>query len=200
MSKRTMQWWLMAVAVVAFGAAAFLAMATPAAAQDPEADMEMYMKLSQPGDHHAHLAKLAGKWKTEGKAWMAPGAEPSEMNGKSEAVMVLGGRFLKTTYTGEYMGQPFEGLGYDGYDNMNNEHVGMWMDTMGTYIGEWTGSCSAGGKVLTSFSEMKDPSGGTVKMKGVTTILDDDHYKVEMWVIAPDGSEFKNMEFTATRM
>lgn len=200
MTKRTMQWWLMAVAVAAFGAAALLAMATPAAAQDPEADMEMYMKLSQPGDHHAHLAKLAGKWKTEGKAWMEPGGEPTAMNGTMEAEMVLGGRFLKSDYEGSFMGQPFYGLGYDGYDNMNQKHVGMWMDTMGTYIGEWTGSCSAGGKVMTAYSEMKDASGTMVKMKSTTTMMGDDQYKVEMWMIAPDGTEFKNMEFTATRM
>ena len=58
-------------------------------AQDPhaqmKADMEGYMKLAQPGEHHKWLGEMAGSWKTVGKSWMSPGQPALEMTGTVES-------------------------------------------------------------------------------------------------------------------
>jgi hypothetical protein len=41
---------------------------------------------------------------------------------------VLGGRFVEQRYAGNFMGQPFSGLGYTGYDNYRKKYIGSWMD------------------------------------------------------------------------
>ena len=44
-------------------------------ADDPLAAV---MKLAAPGEHHQHLARIAGDWKAASKMWMEPGAPPIE--------------------------------------------------------------------------------------------------------------------------
>jgi hypothetical protein len=37
------------------------------------------------------------------------------------------------------------------------------------------------------------------KVKNVTTFMEDGKYKFEMFMVMPEGKEFKSMEFLATR-
>ena len=41
------------------------------------------------------------------------------------------------------MGQPFSGVGIDGYDNLRKKYVTTWIDTMGTGIFSMEGTASA---------------------------------------------------------
>ena len=41
---------------------------------EEQAMMDKYMKAATPGPEHQQLAKLAGRWKMQTTAWMAPGA------------------------------------------------------------------------------------------------------------------------------
>ncbi len=177
-------------------------LAIPAVGQEPtdmEAMMATFQKLATPGEHHTHLSKMAGSWKTEAKFWMAPGAEPTLSTGTMEAEAILGGRFIRSVFKGDFQGNAFEGWGIDGYDNYAGEHVGIWIDNMGTYIQHFTGECSEGGKVTTATGEIMEPmSGQAMPQKTVITWTDDDHYTYEAYLQTPDG-EMKTMEMTATR-
>src|SRR4029077_17597223 len=86
-----------------------------AAQAKAKAEMDAYMKLAQPGEHHKRLGHLAGKWKTSGQM-MTPGQPTIEMSGTMEASWILGGRYLQELHTGSFMGQAFEGRSLDGYD------------------------------------------------------------------------------------
>ena len=103
-------------------------------AMDPQAMMEVWKKLAQPGEPHKLFAGLAGSWTTQTKEWMEPGKPPMESTGTSEMKMLLDGRFLFQEYDGQMMGQPFSGVGIDGYDNLTKKYVTAWIDTMGTGI------------------------------------------------------------------
>jgi hypothetical protein len=117
-----------------------------------------------------------------------------------ESQWILGGRFVQSVYKGDFMGQPVEGRGIDGYDNVSQKHVGTWMDTMGTFPMHFEGQCSEGGKVITTSADFVDPaSGQTMTNRGVVTFVDKDHYTYESYMKGPDGSERKVMELTATR-
>src|SRR5262245_9009807 len=63
-----------------------------APAMPPE--MAEMMKLAQPGEHHRHMAKMVGTWKSHSKFWMAPGAPPEEGDGSMTIKPALDGRFF----------------------------------------------------------------------------------------------------------
>ena len=167
-----------------------------AATEDPMARMQ---KMGTPGEHQKHLAKLAGNWETIGTFWMEPGAPPLKSSGQAESKMIMGGRFLESHFTGDFMGQPFTGMGIEGYDNDLQKHIGMWIDSSGTMMLTYEGTCSDDGKVLTTYSDFKDPAtGNPVKMKNVTTRVDENHFKMESF-IEMGGNSFKAMEIDYTR-
>jgi hypothetical protein len=172
------------------------------AQQKAKAEMEAMMKLAQPGEHHKILGSLVGKWKTTGKTWMEPGQPAVEMSGTMEASWILGGRYLQEIHLGNFMGQPFEGRGLDGYDNATHEYFDSWVDNMGTGVMLFHGSCDDPCKVLTETAEGPDPMTGKVmKTKTVTTFLDPDTYRFEMYVVGvgKDGQDAKVMEMTGKR-
>jgi len=168
--------------------------------EDVDAMMGQYMKLAQPGEHHAHLARLAGTWDAKATMWQTPEAEPQTSAGVSKNVMALGGRFMQMEYEGEFMGQKFEGIGLLGYDNGKKIHTDVWVDTMGTFIYPSAGNCSEGGKVQEMIGKFEDPlSGDTRSMKSISRIVDDNKYVVTMYTDSPSGGEFKHMEIVYTR-
>ena len=164
--------------------------------------MAEVMKLIQPGEHHEHMAQYVGKWKTVAKMWQMPEAPPAESKGKTEIVALMDGRYFQATYDGSFMGMPFKGMGIDGYDNIRKKHVGSWIDTMGTGIMDYEGTCSDDHKVITTYAEVDDPmSGQRVKMRQVTTAIDKDHFKYEAFVKNPQGEgEMKVMEIMYSRI
>jgi len=79
----------------------------PLTPEERAALMQKYQELSQPGEEHKKLAQLEGNWNYAVKMWMSPaGGNPMITQGKGEAKMVLGGRFLQTTSAGSMMGMP----------------------------------------------------------------------------------------------
>jgi hypothetical protein len=187
-------------AAPAASSAAAPAAPAPDAQAQMKAQMDAFAKLAMPGEHHKRLGSLVGKWKVTGKAWMMPGQPPTEMTSTMEASWILGGRFLQEVHTGNFMGQPFEGRSLDGYDNVAHEYVAIWADNMGTGVEIYRGSCDDPCKVLTETAEGLDPmTGKMMKTKSVTTFVDDDTYRMDMYVVGPGGQDVKMMEFAAKR-
>ncbi len=141
-----------------------------------------------------------GTWTTKVKTWMDPTKPPEETEGTMKSKMILGGRFLEERYEGTMMGKPFSGIGYTGYDNYKKKYVATWMDNGGTGIMTMAGSFDAAGKVMTSWGSMDDLiAKKTVKVKSVTTFVDDDTHRFEMWNTGPGGKLVKMMEMVTTR-
>jgi len=194
------------LALVVVGAAAFLSAgdekkaAAPAMDEKTKAMMAAWEKAGTPGENHKKLEPFVGTFDTKVKSWMAPGAPPEESVGVSESRWVLENRFVETRFEGSMMGQPFTGLGYTGYDNIKKKYIGSWMDSMGTSMMTSLGDSDATGKVM-NFSIAYDDAvtGKPMKMKEKVTIVDNDHYTMEMWGPAPDGKMFKMMEISYTR-
>ncbi len=182
--------------------------AAPVSAQEPakamEADeaamMAAYLAAATPGAEHGRLASMTGKYTATVKMWADPSAEPQVSTASVERKMTLGGRYMMERYDGQMMDQPFEGMGMTAYDNVEQHYVATWMDTMGTGITTMTGNFDAYGKVLTMWGESMDPyTKKATKMK-ITTIVTDTGEVSEMYMIGDDGSEWKMMEFTYTKM
>jgi hypothetical protein len=195
-----------------------LAAAVPVAAQDKAAEpkakpaakgkkapsheemMRAWQAASSPGAPHKELVKMAGSWTTHVKSWMDPKSPaPEESDGTADYAAILGDRFISEKFTGKMMGQPFEGFGIVGYNNVTKEYETSWADTLGTAILTMKGTADKSGKTITETGTMVDPTGRPTKMKGVTTIQDVDHHTFELWTPGHDGKMFKTLEITYTR-
>lgn len=187
-------------------ACVLVAAVLPVAAQQSEQDMDAMMKeymekYATPGEHHKHLEMLAGKWSTASQFWPAPGAPVVESTGRAEHKMILGGRYLQTTYEGEFGGMPFAGTGVVAYDRYKQNYVETWGDTMGTMILVSEGSCDGRGTARIMKAEFDDPmTKRRVFMRSVYRIEDANHYTLEMYHPAPDGQEYKAFEIVHTRV
>jgi hypothetical protein len=164
-----------------------------------DADMKAMMAYATPGQIHQMLAKSVGSWKGDITMWMQPGAPPMKSVGESTNEMILGGRYLQSKNTGNFMGAPFEGIGIMGYDNAKKVFVNSWIDNMGTGMMYLTGTWDAATKSVTFTGTMVDPTaGGDVKVRQVMKFVDDNTQIMEMYSIT-NGKEFKNMEIKYTR-
>lgn len=166
------------IATLALG----LALAWPLAAQEegqeyesPEmaAMMEAYMEAGTPGAPHEVLARSAGTWDVTVKMYMGPEPTVSEATATTEVVM--GGRFIRETVEGTFMGQPFHGVGITGYNNTAERYESTWMDNMSTTLYFYTGSANEAGNVLTFTGEFQDPATGQmVKQRTKLEYVSDD--------------------------
>lgn len=155
-------------------------------------------------EHHKHLAKYEGEWEIVGKMWMDPSMPPEEMNMKSTGKMTMGGRYLIEKVTGEFdMGngpEKFDGMATMGYDNHKKMYFSTWIDSSSSgMMTEW-GTCSENDTVLTMEGTAYDPwDGAERKTKSISTIIDADTRKLEMFRPGPDGKMWKNMEMVYKR-
>lgn len=181
-----------------------LALAGPAGAQtgqdqgqmDPKAMEALMMQLMTPGPAHKHLSDLAGKWTTTQTLYME--AAPQSSTGEAEYEMALGGRYLVGRYKSTYMGQPFEGMSIDGYDNGKQQYFSIWLDSMGTgyYIAH--GTASPDGKVLKlSGTMVMGPM--EIPSRSESVMVDKDTMQFTMWH-SMGGQEMKAMEMTYKRV
>lgn len=162
--------------------------------------MKKWMEYATPGKMHKGLEYFAGKWKSKTKYWMKPGDKAMETTGTSYGKMLMGGRYLKTVNKGKMMGMDHTGMAIVGYDNYNKKFVGTWLDSAGTGLFPYEGTLDPTGKVRTDTASWDEiVSGGKYDVRMVTTIVDDNTYKFEMFMKYPKMPEFKSMEMTYTR-
>jgi hypothetical protein len=164
-----------------------------------KAQMEAWMKASTPGDAHKKLDHMVGTWDVTVKSWMQPGAPPMESTGTAENSWVLGNRWVQEKFTGSFMGMPFMGIGYTGYDNIKKQYVGTWMDNMSTAVMVSMGKGGSGNtyEFTSTMDDVMTGKPSTVTEKVIVT--DNDHHTMEMWSPGPDGKTMKMMEIVYSR-
>lgn len=132
--------------------------------------------MPQPQKEHEWLSQLVGEWDAEGECLMDPSKPPMKFKG-TESGRKVGGFWIQLENKGEFMGAPFTGLLNLGYDPEKKKYVGTWLDSMSSYLWQYTGSVDASGKVLTLETEgpcCQQP-GKLVKHKEVTELKSRDH-------------------------
>lgn len=163
------------------------------------ADRDAMAAAATPGEHHEHLAHLAGEWAAEGTFWIPGAEEPVRSTGTMVNRMMMGGRFLRTEYSGDFLGSSFEGFGLEGFDNVTGKHTSFWVDNMGTTMLTASGTCSADHKSTTLISEFVNPMGQKEVMRSVTTLDAPDRHTMVAYTVGDDGQETKTMEIVYTR-
>lgn len=166
---------------------------------DQQAMMELWKQAATPGEPHKLFATLVGSWTTTTKEWMEPGKPAMESAGTAEMKMLLDGRFLYQEFNGQMMGQPFNGIGIDAYDNMTKKYMTAWMDSMGTGIFLMEGTASPDGRTITLRGSHPEPGGGKMTHRAIWKIIDADNQTFDMYGAHHGQKEMKMMEIVYTR-
>jgi len=199
---KTNRIWLASLLLLPLGAAAAFSQekkAAPAAAPTDDPMLAKMMEFGTPGPSHKVLDAKVGKWSAKVKM-ISPDSPPTESAGTSEVKWIMDGRYLQDTYTGDFMGQPFHGMGTTGFDIMKKKYVGTWIDSMSTAIAMSEGTYDAAKKTFTYSGESPDPMAGKyVKSRTVETWTDADHWTMQYYSPGPDGKELMSMEIQYSR-
>lgn len=169
-----------------------------------DAMMKKWMEAATPGEPHKKLNDMVGSWQTTMRSWMnGTDGEPNVSKGTAEVQWILGGRYLEQKMKGEMMGMPFEGYGFNGYDNINKKYVGIWMDNSSTGVFLTEGTLSKDGKVLTMIGKMDDVVTGEhdKPMKYVHRFLSKDKQAFEFHDLSlPEGkTKVGEIEYIRTK-
>jgi hypothetical protein len=161
--------------------------------------MEAYQRAATPGPQHALLAGMVGEFRLTLRSFNEPGSEPAVSSGTSTRKMILGGRYLEETVHASVAGQPFEGRGLTGYDNVTRSWWGSWIDTMSTGImitgGVWDEEAGVG----TFEGEFNDPVTGELQSsRSVIRRLPNGDEQMEMYMTSAVG-EVKALEILYQR-
>jgi hypothetical protein len=106
--------------------------ALPALSQNAgaNANLPASTRLAMPGEKHAWLQPLVGKWNIEMLVWPAPGAAPivsKELQATRE--WILGGRYLKEELNGTFAGNPSSRTAIMSYNNLEERFELVTIDT-----------------------------------------------------------------------
>jgi len=184
--------------------------AAPAAAAAPgEAGMELsadeimasWMKHASPGPEHTLLGKSVGSWETTTRIWMDPAKTAETTRGRCEIRLIMGGRFLQQECSGEVMGQPFEGIGIEGYDNFKKKYVSVWFDNLSTSLSVMSGNCDTHGERCAFFGTMDEFLTGEVGKPVMSTTRweDEDTIVFEMYDLQGGPDWVRVMEIVYER-
>lgn len=135
-----------------------------------------------PGPEHEHLKKLEGEWIATIKS------EGEESKGTMSVKLECGGLWAVTDFRSEFMGQKFQGRGFDGYDPAKKKYVSVWVDSMITKPLFLEGTMDATGKMLTMKGEGVGPDGKPAKFQSENKFTDKDHQTFTMSLIGDDGN------------
>jgi len=164
-----------------------------------KAGMDAMMKAAAPGEPHKKLEALVGTWDATVKTYMRPDAQPAVSHAVGTNKTILGGRYIQQDFNGEFMGAPFSGVGYFGYDNLKKQYIAAWMDNMGTGLMTLTGTMDSPTQYTFKGTAADPMSGKDTPFEERLTISDNDHHMLEMYGPTPDGKMFKMMEISYSR-
>lgn len=170
--------------------------------EDMQKMMQDFMKVGAPGPEHQRLAMLAGDWTNVSKMWREPNGEPMVTPpGTHKGEMILGGRFLLFSESGDMMGMPMEGRGLMGYNKLRGEYQMIWIDNTATPMYSAVGKADSTGKVITLTGKVDDPMTGArdKDVKYVYHFESDNKIVFEMWDMSAPGQFYKSMETIYTK-
>jgi hypothetical protein len=158
-----------------------------------------YMTPSKP---HEMMASWNGIWTANVTMWQAPDAPPEVSKATAVNKMTMGNRYQVGNFTGNMMGQPFEGMSTLAYDNAKKVFITTWIDNMGTGLMKLEGPWDEATKSMTLTGKAVDgrmTDGKEMDIREIFKIVDDNTQVLEMYGPGPDRKEFKMMEITYSR-
>jgi hypothetical protein len=195
------------LAVLAAVSGAVLGLANPVfagSADKKEAQATVNAKALEsamtPGEGQKRLEPMVGTFDVQIKTWVDPSKPPIESRATSVSAWVLGKRYIQSMLSGYVLDEPFNGIGYIGYDNASKTYQTAWMDTGSTGITWYTGKMGASGKSAIMKASVTNPL--TAKATPVElrlTIAENGNHITEVWGQGNGTKMFKMMELRYTK-
>ncbi len=167
-----------------------------------EEDMQACILAGTPGEMHERLANEVGTWSGKTTMWMAPDTEPIESECTTTVTSMMDGRYTKIEWEGDMPGMgPYHGFGINGFDNVSQKFVSIWLDNHSTGIMQGVGKLSNDGKTLTwTYTHSCPITKKEAVMREVETLTSPGEKKVEMFATDPkSGKEYKMMVVELTK-
>ena len=107
---------------------------------------------------------------------------------------------MRQTYHGDFMGAPYEGRGYMGYNHLARCYESIWMGSTGTSLSFSSGSCAADGRTFTMHATEPNPlSGEAADVVDMIEIHDADSHTFTRYYVVPGGDDVKSFEIACQR-
>ncbi len=163
-----------AVLATAILGLAFATVAQEKAKKAPsEADIDAAMESAMtPGPAQQKLGFMVGTFDAKILSWTTPSHAPVEDTGVMIGNWVLGGRYIQMMLSGTVAGEPFNGIGYAGFDNTSKKYMATFMDTGSTGMEWYEGGFDASGKKATLKGSMHNPVTGKASPLEMRLTLD----------------------------
>jgi hypothetical protein len=179
----------------------------PGAAKPPQMSaeeqriMDAWMAAGKTGAEHEQLKALVGTWNAATTMWMSADAPPQQGKGTETGESIHGGRFVRSSFDGEWNGEKFEGTALTGYDNARKKFVETWHDSMSTGIFVAYGDYDAATKTYTFHGEVADPAfpGTLTKVRQLVKVESPDRHTMTWYETRGTAPEMKTMEIVYTR-
>lgn len=194
-------------AVVAAVSGAVLGMVNPAFAGNAaktgaqaRANVKVIENSMTPGEGQKKLEPMVGTFDVQIKTWVDPSKPPVESRATSVSAWVLGNRYIQSMLSGYVLDEPFNGIGYIGYDNASKTYQAAWMDTGSTGITWYTGKMGTSGKSAIMKASVTNPL--TAKPTPVElrlSIAENGGHVTEIWGQGNGTKLFKMMELRYTK-
>lgn len=130
--------------------------------------------------------------------------EPEKASGITTNEMVLGDRFLSSSFSGHVSIDGhlalLKGQGMIGYDKAKKSFTSVWTDTLSAGMMIGNGAYNDKEKIITESGSFTNPvTGLQEKFRSETKFIDSDNYKRTVFAVNKAGKEAKLMEFEYTR-
>lgn len=146
---------------------------------------------------HELLKRDVGTWETEITVWPDPDAAPVTSKGLETSRLLPGGLWLETRFAGTMGDTPCVGVGTWGYDPVEKQYVGTWVDSMTPHIVSIRGTYDSKTETMSHVADGRDPaSGEKFERKSTLRYLDDGTRLLEAYSTTPDGQTWKMMQVT----
>lgn len=190
---------------VAAGSIAHAQEETPPAAKAPSAEdiaamMKRAQRFTQPGKMHKVLQRFIGEWNTETRLVMGGKSLPAE-KGTAKTSWLMEGRWIKSEWSGPFLGKPMQGYSLMGYDNFKHSFVVSTVTSMDTAMNCAEGDLDPRGKVLLLYGTVDEYlTGEHDKMvKTVWRFVSEDKLVMEVHDLPIGERNTKVIEVTFTR-
>jgi hypothetical protein len=181
-------------------ALAVLALSTPGTAAVTPSVATALDAAMTPGIGQKRLDEMVGTFKVTIRTWATPTSAPVNSSGVAIIGWVLGGRYLQSNISGFVGGQPFNGLGFTGYDNTAGVYQSTWMDNGSTGQVWYKGGFTPGSKSAVMKASVADPvTGKPSPLEMRMTIFPNGTHSTELWGMGTGTTMFKMMELHYTR-
>lgn len=164
-------------------------------------ETDPWTKYMMPGDIHKKLEQYIGNFEMEITMNMAEGVEPVIIKVYSVHKMILGGRFLEMTQSGDMMGMPYQSITTVGYNNSDKNYSLTTITNMGTGTLYLSGLQETGTQTVQLKGKLGNPiNGQTIEIRQAVHFIDADNMLIENFDKESGSDEKKTVTYRFTRI